>query len=117
MEVQKSVIIFLLGHFRKKPGMYLGKNHISLLSTFMTGYMTSLITNGLDPNSDPFYGQENDGFFNWYSKKNGITDSANWYLTILEESNNSEEEGLNLFFALLEEFCIVKNIDFSKNNG
>ena len=65
MEVKKSVISFLLGHFKQKPGMYLGRNHISLLSTFMTGYMISLTANGFDLKTDPFFGKEDDWLFDW----------------------------------------------------
>jgi hypothetical protein len=60
MKIEISVITFLLGHFKQKPGMYLGRNHISLLSTFMTGYMISLTTNGFDLTTDPFCGKEDD---------------------------------------------------------
>jgi hypothetical protein len=63
MEVKESVINFLLGNLRKKPGIYLGKNHITLLSTFMNGYMVSLTNNGFSLSTDPFFGKENDVFF------------------------------------------------------
>jgi len=111
MEVKESVIIFLLGHFKQKPGMYLGRNHISLLSTFMTGYMISLTTNGFDITTDPFYGKKGEGFFDWYSKKYGITQTENWYTTMLEQSDNSEEKGLDLFLYSLEKFCKDKKIN------
>ena len=111
MVVKKSVITFLLGHFRQRPGMYLGRNHISLLSTFMTGYMISLTTNGFDLTSDPFYGNDGDGFFDWYSKKCGVDKTSSWYTTMLEQAGNSEEKGLNLFLSSLEEFCIEKKIN------
>lgn len=111
MKVKQSVILFLLGSFRERPGMYLGRNHLSLLSVFMGGYLTSLITNGFDPNTDPFYGEEGEGFFGWYSNASGIDRSANWYATILEQANHSEEKGLELFLSLLEEFAAVKGIN------
>lgn len=44
--------------------MNLGKNHISLLSTFMTGYMISLTNNGFELSTDPFYGTNEKVFFN-----------------------------------------------------
>jgi hypothetical protein len=111
MEVKESIITFLLGHFKQKPGMYLGRNQISLLSTFMTGYMISLTTNRFDLKIDPFYWKEGEGFFDWYSKKSGITQTENWYTTMLEQSDNSEEKGLDLFLHSLEEFCKNKKIN------
>lgn len=104
MEIKHSVIDFLLGHFRTRPGMFLGRNHISLLSTFMTGYLISLHQNDIDPSSDPFFGNEHTGFFNWFKNKRGYTHSSNWYYTILEECSGSEENALELFFTLLEEY-------------
>ncbi len=103
-KVEISVIDFLLGNLRKRPGMYLGKNHISLLSTFMTGYMISLQENGYDISTDPFFGDNESGFFVWFKKKRGYSLSSNWYFTILEECNGSEENALELFFTLLEEY-------------
>lgn len=110
MQVQKSIITFLLGHFREKPGMYLGRNHISLLSTFVSGYMISMNLNGIDLSSDPFFGTDEEGFFGWYSKKCGITETPSWYATMLKQANYSEEKGLELFLTSLEEFCIEKNL-------
>ncbi len=110
MEVKESVVNFLLGCLRKKPGMFLGMNHISLLSTFMSGYMISLMNNGFDISTDQFFGAENSGFFDWYSKKHKIEFSSNWYSTMLLQSNNSEEKALDLFFSSLEEFCKYRNI-------
>ena len=104
MKVKESVITFLLGHFREKPGMYLGRNHISLLSIFMTGYMISLTNNGFDITTDPFFGKEDEGFFSWYKKKMGYKTSSNWYIAILNDTGENEEEALNSFLKLLEQF-------------
>lgn len=112
-KVEKSVIDFLLGYFRQRPGMYLGRNQISLLSTFMTGYRFSLQENGYDISSDPFFGNDSGGFFIWFQNKRGYSSSSNWYLTILKECNGEEEKALELFFNLLEEYKNELNINIA----
>jgi hypothetical protein len=84
--------------------MYLGKNHISLLSTFMTGYMFALQCNGFDINSDPYFAEGDQGFFGWFQKKRNYSPSPSWYHTILRECDGSEEKALELFLTLLEEY-------------
>ena len=103
--VSKSIIPFLLGHFRKFPGMYLGENKISLLDAFITGHTIGLFDNNINAYSDPFWGGDQKvSFFNWYGRKTGRKESSSWFNQIHSDSKGTEQEALSYFFERLEEY-------------
>jgi hypothetical protein len=79
--------------------MYLGRNHISNLSTFIAGLMMSEF---VYKNQDNYFGEN--GFLNWYIKKYKPQESSFWQDYFLSETDNDEVKALELYFERLEEY-------------
>lgn len=85
---------------RKMPGMYLGKNHISLLPNLIIGYM---LCDGISGRPTDFYFGE-DGFIAWYEKKYAREQQSFWDGYFLDEAGNDQVKALDIYFQRLEEF-------------
>ena len=93
-------VIELLLKLKNRPEIYLGKRSISLLDTFIAGFVYAYFTE---------YGKaafENDfsGFNKWIAEKYSIIENINWVTIILMQAENDEERALDLFYELLSEF-------------
>ena len=79
--------------------MYLGKNHISKLSNFITGLMMSEY---VYKNNDYYFGEN--GFLEWYCQKYKPKESSFWTDYFLIEAKHDEVKALDLYFIRLEEY-------------
>ena len=91
---------------RLRPGMYLGTNSISKLFTFISGFRFAL------PNESPKLQSEGHlpfWCFNEYvADRYNCSGSMGWANILLKVCNDSEEDGLKLFFELLDEFRALR---------
>ena len=94
---------------RRRPGMFLGTNSVSKLYIFIAGYRFALPDGSSDLQTEghlPF------SYFNAYvAKRYNCSGSMGWANILLEVCHGSEEDGLKLFFEVLDEFrtlCIEK---------
>jgi hypothetical protein len=90
----------LLKVIRQRPGMYLGRNHISKLPNFIFGYDCC---NSISKNERDFYFSDK-GFLNWYRNKYTPAQMSFWHDYFLVETDNDESKALELYFKRLEEY-------------
>ncbi len=94
---RKVKLYDLLELLRKRPGMYLGKASITLLDAFLNGYGT--FHEQIDYGNPPFY-----NFNDFVGKFYGKYTTAGWKNLILSDHYGNEQEALDRFFVLLDEF-------------
>lgn len=96
----KNLAELLLNAIHHQPGMYLGKNHISALTNFISGYQfkDQITSEGMD-----FYFGKN-GFMKWYCNKYNPLEMSLWKDYFLYEVNNDEAKAMELYFMRLEEY-------------
>lgn len=102
----KSLIELLqLSEFRSRTAMYIGKNGISSLESFMGGYFYALEVNDIEVESD----LKMNRFDDWIANYFGWTEStAGWKNIILIECRNDEEKAIHTFFMLFDKFIQKK---------
>lgn len=93
--------------------MYLGKNKISLLPTFLTGYHFGFSNaNGEASDIDELFGENGffgeSGFLKWFYKKQNKTPGSFWHGLFFELADNDEVKALDLFFEYLEKYSNEK---------
>lgn len=98
----KNLTELLLNEIRLKPGMYLGKNHISKLPNFILGYCFS---DNISQRQPDFYFGDN-GFLTWYRDRYKPKEMSFWHNYFLEEADNDDEKALEIFFERLEEYYV-----------
>lgn len=98
-KISKDLTTFLLQDVRQRPGMYLMDRNLVSLVKFITGYRFGFI-NTETGRKDRFI----EFFDDWFQKKKNIPSSEIWYVSILEECNNSGEKALERFWQYLNEF-------------
>lgn len=91
---------------RLRPGMYLGANSVSKLYTFISGFRFALSYVSPKLQSEgylPF------NYFNAYvAERYNCSGSMGWANILLKVCNDSEEDGLKLFFEVLDEFRALR---------
>lgn len=91
---------------RRRPGMFLGTNSVSKLFVFISGFRLALPDGSPDLQSEghlPF------SYFNRYvAMRYNCSEPMGWANILLEVCNGSEEEGLKLFFEMLDEFRALR---------
>lgn len=91
---------------RLRPAMYIGVNSVSRLFTFISGFRFALPYDSRKLHSEghlPF------SYFNEYvAERYNCSGPMGWANILLEACNNSEEEGLKLFFKILDEFRALR---------
>ena len=91
---------------RRRPGMFLGTNSVSKLYIFISGFEFAL------PDGDPDLQTEGHlpfSYFNAYvAKRYNCSGVMGWANILLEVCNGSEEDGLKLFFEVLDEFRTLR---------
>ena len=107
----RNLTELLIKVIRPKPGMYLGRNHISNLPNFILGYE---FCNRISQDKQDFYFGDK-GFLNWYANKYKPAQMSHWHSYFLSEVNNDEVKALELYFNRLEEYYIWYN-SFSNSN-
>ncbi|BAZ11935.1 hypothetical protein NIES4071_37630 [Calothrix sp. NIES-4071] len=101
----------ILEKIKTKPGMYIGSPSVSDLFHFLVGFKTALRELGIKATDEEmdFYRE----FQPWVQKKYHVSTSNSWAKIIMLHCA-SEQEGLNVFYKLLEEF---KSRDTSLNEN
>ncbi|GJD22656.1 hypothetical protein RIVM261_076120 [Rivularia sp. IAM M-261] len=91
----------ILEKIKTKPGMYIGSPSVSDLFHFIVGFKTALRELGVQATDEEmdFYRE----FQPWVQKKYHVSTSNSWAKIIMLHCG-SEQEGLNVFYKLLEEF-------------
>lgn len=89
----------LLGRIRERPGMYLGRNHISLLPNFITGYMMAMYVMN---KKDRYFDEP--GFITWFFDRYNVKQTSFWNTPFLDEAKGDEQKALELYFNYLEEY-------------
>lgn len=95
----------LIANIRKRPVMYLGELSISQLRTFLAGYGFARRQMKI-----PQTQQEKmfSTFQTWIENRFGISSQQRWDRIILDSSQN-EEEAIQQFFTLFDEFMGSQN--------
>ncbi|NEQ99248.1 MAG: hypothetical protein F6K30_21445 [Cyanothece sp. SIO2G6] len=97
----------LINNIRKRPTMYLGQTSIGQLRTFLAGYTFARRQLGITqtPQEKLF-----STFQPWVAKRLALSPQQHWDQLILAASQ-SEEEALQSFFQLFDEFVASHNIE------
>jgi hypothetical protein len=97
---QGEYLYQVLRELQARPGMFLGQCSITRLRSFLDGYRSARADLGLQTTA-----QENEfsKFQAWVQEKYQVTSSHGWDNIILLNSAD-EQEALQLFFSLLQEF-------------
>jgi hypothetical protein len=97
---QDEYLYQFLRELQSRPGMFLGQCSITRLRSFLDGYRSARADLGL-----PTTAQENEfsRFQAWVQEKYQATSSHGWDSIILLNSAD-EQESLQLFFTLLQQF-------------
>jgi phosphoribosylanthranilate isomerase len=101
----------LLDAIQPCPALFIGKHSLSLLKAYLDGFRISSEILGENCDWKHFYPPvwKVSGFTSYVAKKFGQgVDAKDWSYLILESVNFDEQEAMNLFFALLEEFKLEK---------
>src|SRR5205085_11630071 len=101
-------ILDLLRLFRLRPNLFLLRKSITQLCSFISGFYTAI------QYPDSYYDTNEvlRKFAGWLGFRRGITPRHFFMYSeyMLEKTNGDEERAFDLFFALLEEFLLEKNI-------
>ncbi len=104
----KDLTDFLLGVVRIRPAMYLGEAKISLLPTFIIGYMVGCNLARNPDFKDTYF--DDGGFLEWMDQKYHIGQPNSWTTPFLDQSNDDERKALELYFNYLEEYHNEKKL-------
>ena len=113
MTSKKLNIFDLLDIVRRRPGLYTGHHSPTHLNSFLNGYLLGTNDNLRKTKHLDFY-----DFNDWVAGKLGYSTSTRGWAMMIEEQQEDKEEGLWLFFELLDEFRGIKHdlayfIDYS----
>ena len=92
----------LLGPIRERPGMYLGRNHISFLPNFIIGYMMAIHVTKPSEYKDRYF--DSPGFIKWFYDNYRKELTSFWHIEFLEEAKGDEQKALELYFNYLEKY-------------
>jgi hypothetical protein len=99
----KNLTEFLLRVVRQRPAMYLSEAKISLLPTFIFGYMTAFgLGKNVGASMDEYFGEN--GFLEWMDQKYNIGQLNSWTTLFPDKTNNDEKKSLELYFNYLQEY-------------
>ena len=90
----------MLGNIKKQPALYLGRPSLTLLSTFMNGYLARQYE--IYANTQPYYDSEK--FQKYVKGYYGVSENAFNYYSIICDNCSDEEEAFYKFYELLEAF-------------
>jgi hypothetical protein len=95
--MERKNLYDILDKMRERPGMYLGSHSITRLEAFICGFYEG--SNDEVPENPPF-GDFNDFVGKFYGKYT----TAGWKNLILADHYGNEQEALDRFFVLLDEY-------------
>jgi hypothetical protein len=90
----------IIQDIKARPGMFLGSCSITRLRSFLDGYQSARADLGIPRTHEE---RAFDGFQSWVQARFQVTSAQGWDSIILLHSSN-EQEALQLFFDLLEQF-------------
>lgn len=90
----------MLEMIQKRPGLYLGSPSVLHLNSYLKGYFLAKSEMGIDSSLEEV---EFDNFQEWIQKKFEIRSNQSW-ANIIFFYSVSEQNSLDNFFELLEEF-------------
>jgi hypothetical protein len=91
----------VLQKIKPRPGMYIGRASVSDLFHFLVGY--EFARGELDIEPTDWENDFHENFQPWVQKKYHVSTSNSWAKIIMLHCG-SEQEGLNAFYRLLDEF-------------
>lgn len=102
LPIGENLTEHLLILVRKRPGMYLGRNHISLLPNYIYGFGAGFhVASG----KEDFYFDSTHGFLPWYETNYWIEDRPPfWAYYFLSKVGDDQVKALELYFERLEEY-------------
>jgi len=100
-EINMDIVIEKLNEIRQRPGMYLGKKSLILLAAYINGYVCRECE--LNNNFESRFSD-----FNEYVKRRFNIESGQDWLKIILFNSSTEEDAVDLFYKLLDEFFIEK---------
>jgi len=95
-------VIELINTLKQRPGMYIGKNNIFCLKSFIDGWYFRNMEE--DTNMDILI-----EFYLWLQNKFNIRDNRNWDELLFLVFDKNEEKALNNFFVLFDDFLSPAN--------
>ena len=105
-EIDESVFD-VLAVIRRKPPLYLGARSLSRLHGFLGGYES-----GLGKLKGMWKDQKTwDGFHSWVAQRLNFASSTRGWCNMILDRSQTEEDGFDLFFTLLDEFKAQHGID------
>lgn len=87
--------------------MYIWRNDIVYLRSYIVWYYWCLREKWIEENESPNFHD----FHEWIKNHYNYDYSTSWWCNMILENSKDEEEGLNIFFELLEKF---KNEEWTK---
>ncbi|MFJ8826402.1 hypothetical protein ACIREE_32110 [Streptomyces sp. NPDC102467] len=94
----------LLDEIRLRPGMWVRGNSLPHLESMLLGYRLALNLHGLDEDW-PFWNPGSQGLFaEWLWQRLGRHSAAGWATEIEREAQAADQEPLDLFFSLFDEY-------------
>ena len=101
LQKTKESIYDILGTIRRHPEMFLGERSISRLDSFLVGYKCGLGSLGFT-----FRAERPDFqfFHDWTAGRLGFSSSTTGWRSMILEKSAGEEEALERFFLLVDEF-------------
>ena len=104
-----KTIYEMLALIRKRPMMFIGKKSVSNMHIFLNGFQYAQDRQG---RGSAFIEPLPFAHFNTFvSYKYQEPAPMGWSRIILSQTDQDEEQGLDLFFKLLDEFCALKVSD------
>ena len=107
-KISEQNLFGLLSAIHLKPEMYLGKKSLSLLFTFFSGFDLGDQLSERKFNTNKILFNDFSDFVQNKFSQGRI--AVGWLQRILEKTENDEEKAVDVFFALLEEFKLEKDL-------
>lgn len=104
----------IIEQIRPRPGMYLGERSITRLRSFLDGYQSALSDLGIrEVSEDTLLPLPLQCFHDYVALRFDYYESTSgWCNMILDQTAHDEEKGLQLFFALFDDFKRLKTTRF-----
>ncbi len=101
LQEAKESIYDILGTIRRHPQMFLGERSISRLDSFLVGYKCGLGSLGFT-----FRAERPDFhlFHDWTARRLGFSSSTTGWRSMILQKSAGEEDALDQFFSLVDEF-------------
>jgi hypothetical protein len=103
----------LIGKIKKAPSMYLGRNSVMCLQSFLAGYSIAQYELGA---AQTLQDKDFEQFPDWLRQKFNIQTSQSWASILLFYAED-EQKALDLFFEVFEEFVDCQQNSFEQSDA